>query len=120
MDIRKLDPAELNDATGHSKRLHPWASLNAPFEGAFSVIRPGSASPKHAHHEGEIFIAASGSAVVESNGERRPFVAGDVVHFPPGHEHQIFNETDTDFTMFSVWWDTAMARVFLARHESES
>ncbi|WP_018544261.1 cupin domain-containing protein [Streptomyces sp. LaPpAH-108] len=120
MDIRHFDRAALSTENSWSQRLLPWPTLNAPFEGAQSVIRAGSASPRHAHHEYEIFIAVKGEAWIESHGERLPFVAGDIVHFPPGKEHQVINETDTDFEMFSIWWDTDMSRVFSARHESEA
>ena len=120
MDIRHLDRAALSAENSWSQRLLPWPTLNSPFEGAQSVIRAGASSPRHAHHEYEIFVAVKGEAWIESHGERLPFVAGDIVHFPPGHEHQVINDTDTDFEMFSIWWDTDMSRAFGARHESEA
>lgn len=116
MEIRKLDRDRLGPANNYSQRLLPWSALNAPFEGAWSVIRPGTSSIAHAHHEYEIFVAVSGSAVLQSNGERMPFTEGDVVHFPPHTDHQVINEGTEDFQMYSVWWDTDMTDRFLQRH----
>lgn len=121
MDLHPLDRQSLVHENGlDAQRLLPWPALNAPFEGSWCVIRPGTASTAHAHHEHEIFIAVSGEAFLESEGERRRFVAGDVVLFPPHHEHRVVNEGETDFQMYSVWWDTDMAERFLARHRVEA
>ncbi|WP_027341496.1 cupin domain-containing protein [Hamadaea tsunoensis] len=117
MEIRGLERAQLVHENGlDAQRLLPWPVLNAPFEGSWCVIRPGTASTPHAHHEYEIFIALRGSAVLESQGERRPFVAGDIVHFTPQKEHSVINESDEDFEMYSVWWDLEMAQRFADRH----
>lgn len=119
MDIRKLDRGNMKSEYGAlTQRLLPWEALNAPFEGAWCVIEPGGATTPHSHHEYEIFIAAGGAAVIESDGERRPFVAGDLAYFQPGQNHQVINESDTDFQMYSVWWDPEMADRFKHRHES--
>ncbi|MFD8494784.1 cupin domain-containing protein [Amycolatopsis sp. NPDC059657] len=115
MEIRKLDRERLGPDNNHSQRLVPWDALNAPFEGAWNVIRPGTSSVKHAHHEYEIFIAISGKAILESQGERTEFVPGDVVHFPPHTDHQVINDGDEDFQMYSVWWDKDMTERFAER-----
>jgi mannose-6-phosphate isomerase-like protein (cupin superfamily) len=120
MDIRPLDRGNLKFENNlHAQRLLPWPVLNAPFEASWCVIAPGTASLSHAHHEYEIFVAVSGEAVLESGGERAPFRAGDVAHFPPHIEHSVVNESETDFQMYSVWWDADMANRFVARHKSE-
>lgn len=116
MEIRSLDRDRLGPENNHSQRLMPWPAVNAPFEGAWCVIEPGASSEKHAHHEYEIFIALRGEAVLESAGERGPFRAGDIVHFPPHTDHQVSNETGEDFEMYTVWWDEAMTDVFAGRH----
>jgi mannose-6-phosphate isomerase-like protein (cupin superfamily) len=117
MEIRKLDRSQLRHENGlDAQRLLPWPVLNAPFESSWCVIRPGTASTAHAHHEYEIFIAVSGAAVLESGGERAPFLAGDTVHFPPGVPHRVINESDQDFEMYSVWWDEDMTQRFVLRH----
>ena len=120
MDIRQLDRDGLTHENGlDAQRLLPWPTLNAPFEGSWCVIRPGTASTMHAHHEHEIFIALRGAAVLESGGERAPFAAGDVVHFRPHTEHRVINDGDSDFEMYSVWWDADMAHRFVDRDRAE-
>jgi mannose-6-phosphate isomerase-like protein (cupin superfamily) len=120
VDIRKLDRAALAPENGHSQRLLPWPTLNAPFEGAWNVVLDGTSTVMHAHHEYEIFVAVSGAAELKSGDERVPFTAGDIVFFPPGVDHQVINETGGDFEMFSVWWDGGMSDRFRTRHQSES
>jgi mannose-6-phosphate isomerase-like protein (cupin superfamily) len=117
MDIRGLNREQLVHENGlDAQRLLPWPVLNAPFEGSWCVIRPGTASTAHAHHEYEIFIAMRGEAFLESRGDRRPFNAGDIVHFTPGVEHRVVNDSGEDFEMYSVWWDLEMAERFAERH----
>jgi mannose-6-phosphate isomerase-like protein (cupin superfamily) len=97
-----------------TQRLQPWEVLNAPFEGSWAVARPRTRSTLHSHHEHEIFIAVRGSAVIECDGDRTPFAAGDVALFQPGREHRLLNDGDDEFVFYSVWWDEAMAERFLA------
>jgi mannose-6-phosphate isomerase-like protein (cupin superfamily) len=117
VEIRKLNREDLSPDNGLiAKRLKPWPVLNAPFEGSWCVVKPGAASGAHGHHEYEIWIAMTGSAEIICEGERIPFVAGDIVHFPPETRHQVVNDGNTDFEMYSVWWDAEMAERFAARH----
>jgi mannose-6-phosphate isomerase-like protein (cupin superfamily) len=104
----------------HTQRLQPWAVLNAPFEGSFALVRAGSASTLHAHHEHEIFIALRGRAVVECDGDRATFSAGDVTFFKPGLEHRILNDAAEDFEFYSVWWDEEMALRFISGRDAEA
>jgi mannose-6-phosphate isomerase-like protein (cupin superfamily) len=116
MEIRSLDRASLRHENGlDAQRLLPWPALNSPFEGSWCVIRPGTASTPHSHHEHEIFIAINGAAVVVAGPERVPFVPGDIVYLTPGVEHQVVNEGDRDFEMYSVWWDPQMCTRFTSR-----
>ena len=101
-----------------AQRLLPWRELNAPFEGSWCVIKPGSHSTPHAHHEHEIFIAIKGKALIECEGALTEFVAGDIVQFYPDTKHSVINNTDTDFEMYSVWWDRNMSDQFLKRARS--
>jgi mannose-6-phosphate isomerase-like protein (cupin superfamily) len=120
MEIRPLNRACLTHENGlDAQRLLPWSALSAPFEGSWCVLRPGTASTAHAHHENEIFIAVQGCAVLESGGSRESFFAGDIVYFPPHTEHRVVNDGDTDFEMYSIWWDAHMAAGFIARYPSE-
>ena len=94
----------------------PWPALNAPFEGSWCVVGPGEQSGRHSHHEYEIWIAMTGESEIVCDGERTPFVAGDVVHFTPGSTHQVFNHGAEKFEMYSIWWDPELAASFHARH----
>ncbi len=110
MEIHKLRHDELSPDNGlRAQRLLPWAGLNAPFEGSWCVVAPGAESGRHGHHEDEIWIALTGRAEILSDGERRPFEAGDIVHLPPNSVHQVRNDGEADFQMYSVWWDADMA-----------
>jgi oxalate decarboxylase/phosphoglucose isomerase-like protein (cupin superfamily) len=57
---------------------------------------------------------------VASDTERRPFRAGDIVHFPPQNEHWVVNDGTEEFQMYCIWWDTDMSHVFVGRHEIEA
>jgi len=113
--IKPLDVAGLVHENGlDAQRLLPFPGLVAPFEGSWCVIRPSTTSTPHTHHEHELFIALIGSAVIDRDGQQFPFVAGDIVRFDPGQQHSVLNHSDTDFTMYSIWWDNTMSERFLA------
>lgn len=117
VEIRKLDRDNLTKAYGlDSERLLPWPALNAPFEGAWCILRSGDESTPHSHHEYEIFIAMKGSAALDVDGQRYDFVAGDIVHLPPGCEHKVVNSSAEDFEYYGIWWDADMSTQFLTRH----
>jgi mannose-6-phosphate isomerase-like protein (cupin superfamily) len=119
MEIRKLDREGLKRDNGlKAQRLMPWEALNAPFEGSWCVVEPGSESGAHGHHEYEIWVAVSGRAEIISEGRTMPFVAGDIVHFPPQVRHQVVNRGDDVFQMYAVWWDEELAERFTARHRA--
>jgi mannose-6-phosphate isomerase-like protein (cupin superfamily) len=120
VDIRKLEQENLTRAHGLDlKLLQPWHGLDAPFRGAWCVLRPGDASRPHAHHEHEIFIGMAGRAEVVSGGRRHEFVAGDIVFMRPGMEHQVVNEHDEDFSYYAIWWDRAMSEEFLTQEDGQ-
>lgn len=122
MEIRKLDRDNLCHEYGVlTQRLLPWPAVNAPFEGAWVVLEPGMATQPHSHHEYEIFIAVSGRAILDTGGERRQFVPGDVAYLVPGTVHQVINDDpDGDFQFYGVWWDPEMSRRFTTRHAEEA
>jgi mannose-6-phosphate isomerase-like protein (cupin superfamily) len=95
------------------QRLVPWAALSAPFEGTWAVVRAGTWSTLHSHHEHEIFIAVRGEAVVECDGDRSDFRVGDIALFRPGQNHRVLNDTAVDFEFYSIWWDSTMAETFV-------
>ncbi len=98
-----------------TQRLQPWAVLNAPFEASWAVVRAGTASTRHSHHEHEIFVAVRGRAVIECEGERATFAMGDVAFFAPRLRHRVINDSSEDFEFYSVWWDEEMAGRFISR-----
>jgi mannose-6-phosphate isomerase-like protein (cupin superfamily) len=116
VEVVRLERGTLQHEYGvDTQRLLPWAVLNSPFEGAWCVARVGTRSTLHSHHELEIFIAVRGEAVVECDGQRSPFHAGDVALFPPGQAHRLLNDGGEDFEFYSVWWDEEMAARFISR-----
>jgi mannose-6-phosphate isomerase-like protein (cupin superfamily) len=115
VDIRRREHENLVRAYGlDMKLLYPWDGLEAPFRGAWCVLRPGDASVAHAHHEHEIFIGMAGQGSVVTDGQRHPFVAGDLVFLRPGIEHYLANDSDEDFSYYAIWWDRAMSDEFAA------
>jgi len=117
MHIRSLMRDEMVLENGaYGERLVPWPVLNAPFEGAWVVVKPGAATGAHSHHEYEMFIAMKGKAVLEVDGEQRPFVTGDIVHLTPGTVHRAINDSDEEFEFYAIWWDTDMSERFVEQH----
>ncbi len=98
-----------------TQRLQPWPVLNAPFESSWAVVRAGTHSTLHSHHEHEIFVAVHGEAVIECDGEQATFRAGDVAFFQPGLLHRVLNDGREDFEFYSIWWDEEMAERFVSR-----
>src|SRR4029077_5815227 len=81
IEIHNLDRAHLPRAYGlDSQRLLPWPALNAPFEGAWCILRAGEESTPHGHHEYEVFIAMAGRSTLSVDREQFEFAAGDIVH----------------------------------------
>jgi len=121
IEIHKLDRANLTQAYGlDAQRLLPWPALNAPFDGAWCILREGDASTPHSHHEYEVFIAMAGSAVLDVDGQQYDFVAGDIAHLPPGCVHKVINDSPGDFEYYGIWWDCDMSTTFLTRHEDQA
>lgn len=96
-----------------AQRTLPWKQLNAPFEGSWCVIKPGTQSTPHLHHEYEIFIAVKGTAVIHCEGKETVFETGDIVLFNPYTKHSVINNAEIDFEMYSIWWDKSMSDRFL-------
>lgn len=118
MPVDRMNWSELtHEYNLDAKRLKPWEALNAPFEGAWCVVRPNTVSMPHSHHEREIFIAISGVAKVVIDGEEIPVSKGDIVAVPPHSEHCIKNDNADDFHLYSVWWDQSMASTYLDSEE---
>lgn len=112
--INKMDWGSLrHEYELDAKRLLPWEVIQAPFEGAWCVVRPGTRSTPHSHHERELFIAISGQADIVIAGERFSVGKGDLISIPVGSEHYIANDSEEDFHMYTVWWSQESASEFL-------
>lgn len=114
-EVKPFHPDQLVFENGlHARRLLPFPGLNAPFEGSWCQIEPGSASTPHGHHEYEIFICMNGQGRIKDHlGEEKQFEPGDVAAFTPHHEHSIENVGSEPLLMYSIWWDRPMAEGFL-------
>ncbi|MEN4541285.1 cupin domain-containing protein [Pantoea agglomerans] len=115
--FKELDRTNLRFENNlHAQRTLPWANFNAPFESSWCVISPGQSSTPHHHHEYEIFVAVKGEAFILCEGKKTKFSQGDTVHFKPFTQHCVVNESQDDFEMYSIWWDTDMSDQFLHQH----
>lgn len=120
VDIHRLENEQVSRNYGLDfKLLHPWPGMNAPFRGAWCVVRPGDVSEAHAHGEREIMIAMAGRGVVVSDEGRLDFNAGDIVFMPAEITHSVVNEYGEDFSYYSIWWDRDMSAEFLAAEPGE-
>jgi len=87
----------------HSMDGNHIAGVATPGSGAQQVemwhgrMDANSATPPHCHDTEEVvlFLMGSGRATVGDREVR--YRAGDTLILPPGHEHQLFAETDTEF-----------------------
>lgn len=119
VEIRRLEHENLTRAYGlNLKMLMPWAGLDAPFRGAWSMLNPGDESWPHAHGEHEIFIGMSGRGEMVCGEQRYEFAAGDIIFVRAGIDHRVVNHHDEDFSYYSIWWDRAMAGEFLNQTEA--
>jgi mannose-6-phosphate isomerase-like protein (cupin superfamily) len=121
MFIRQLDRDNLVKGYNiDAELLLPWGALNAPFEGAWCVLREETESTPHSHHEYEIFIAMTGQATLVVDDERRRFEAGDIAHMRPGSTHYVINDSPGDFEFYAIWWDDTLSARFIDRHRQEA
>jgi len=76
-----------------------------PFGSVFGSVPPGTASKRHAHQDGEMFIVLAGRAIVSLDGEERELGPGQVVHLAPFGFHEIKNDSDAPFDIVSIYWE---------------
>jgi len=95
-----------------------WSSRTLTRKSVSSqVLAPSAAARATAVATYRTYLETQANLLVANT---TPFVAGDVVHFTPQLRHQVVNNSDTDFQMYSVWWDADMAQRFTERHEEGS
>lgn len=103
-------------------RLLPWPGLNAPFGGAYCIVRPGSTSLEHVNSpddEEELFICVAGCAEVIVGDERMAARQGDIIFIPRGVPHYVHNPSDEPFHFYAVWWNRQTAGRYLCEHDIE-
>jgi oxalate decarboxylase/phosphoglucose isomerase-like protein (cupin superfamily) len=97
-------------------RLLPWPGLNAPFGGAYCIVRPHSTSLDHVNSpddEEELFICISGEAEVVVGKEVFPARKGDVLFIPRQVPHHVRNDTNEPFHFYALWWNGEAAGHYL-------
>jgi L-ornithine N5-oxygenase len=108
--VKRFDETGLVHENGlHAQRLLPFPMVT-PFEASWCIIRPGTSSTPHSHHEAEIFVAIEGEAILETSGKQQVFRKGDTAYFEPGMTHRVINTGQNDFVMYSIWWDDEMSK----------
>ena len=55
------------------------------------------------HRQDELYVIASGSGIFFRDGERTPFVSGDVIFVPAGMDHR-FENFSTDFATWVIFY----------------
>jgi quercetin dioxygenase-like cupin family protein len=91
--MHRDSPDELLPMIASDARLVVWPGTGAD-EANMNFVRmqPGEANVPHVHRRSEdtIFVLEGNGTVADlSNGAEIPFGAGQVVHVPPGIEHQL-------------------------------
>jgi mannose-6-phosphate isomerase-like protein (cupin superfamily) len=120
VDIHRLESEKVSRNFGLDfKLLYPWAGMNAPFRGAWCVLRPGDLSEAHSHDQDEIVICMTGHGILLTEGEKIDINAGDVVFLKAGNEHAMTNELTDDFSYYSIWWNQGIATEYLAEEPAE-
>jgi len=119
--LDKMDWSGLKHEYGcDAKRLLPWDGLQAPFGGAWAVVRAGTRSAPHRNdppEEEELFICVAGRATVCIGDQLVDMQKGDLAFFPAGTWHYVDNPYAEDFHMYSIWWDPSSAARYLALKE---
>lgn len=93
------------------RRLFPWAGLAntkrplTEFGCMIVTLEPGRQVDLHDHDEEETFIAISGSAILEVDGQTTELRATDVAYIPRLSKHSLRNPGTDPFIMVDIYWD---------------
>ncbi|EBA1655685.1 cupin domain-containing protein [Salmonella enterica subsp. enterica] len=101
-------------------RTFPWEGVNTPIGSGYCIVRPFTETLPHINQpndEEELFIGVQGEAVVVIDGKEYPFTQGDQVFIPRGSHHFVRNNGDNSFHFFTIWWNQAGARAYLAQFD---
>jgi|RhiMetdeSRZDD1v2_1073273.scaffolds.fasta_scaffold12558_2 oxalate decarboxylase/phosphoglucose isomerase-like protein (cupin superfamily) len=115
--LNKMNGSELKHEYGlDGKRLLPWNGLNAPYGGAYCIVRKGTRSLSHINEplgEAELFIGISGVGKVWVGQTSYEVQKGDTLFIPPGTTHYVENESAEDFHFYAIWWDIGSATSYI-------
>lgn len=101
-------------------RTFPWENVNTPIGSGYCIVHPFTKTLAHINQpddEDELFVGIQGQALVVIDGKEYPFTQGDQVFIPRGSHHYVRNNSDKSFHFFTVWWNQAGARAYLAQEE---
>ncbi|BET98879.1 cupin domain-containing protein [Xenorhabdus taiwanensis] len=101
-------------------RTFPWRNVNTPIGSGYCIVRPFTETLPHINQpddEDELFIGIQGHALVVIDDKEYPFTQGDQVFIPRGSHHYVRNNSDQPFHFFTIWWNQAGARAYLAQEE---
>ncbi|ACT08469.1 Cupin 2 conserved barrel domain protein [Dickeya chrysanthemi Ech1591] len=104
-------------------RTFPWEGVNTPIGSGYCIVRPFTETLRHVNQpddEDELFIGIQGRATVIIDGQEYPFTQGDQVFIPRGCDHAVRNDNDESFHFFTIWWNRAGARAYLAEEDRGS
>jgi quercetin dioxygenase-like cupin family protein len=77
----------------------------APFRATRIVVEAGGRSPIDKHPVTECWFVASGTATMRLGDDNLTLTQGDVIGIAPDVPHQVINDTDRGFVLFSLWWN---------------
>jgi quercetin dioxygenase-like cupin family protein len=69
------------------------------------TLEPGKQVDLHDHDEEETFIAVSGNAILEIDGQATELRASDVAYIPRMSKHSLRNLGTDPFVMIDIYWD---------------
>lgn len=76
-----------------------------PFRGGRFTVDPGCTSRLDQHDVRECWMIARGVGVLTYDGQDIRVAAGDTLFFESKHTHQIYNSSDDQLVINTVWWD---------------
>lgn len=112
LEVNQLCRRELEEFYGmHSlDLLRELGVSEAPFGGMAGVVKAGTASTRHFHHESEVFLVLDGEGSIEAGGTRRDVRAGCVFRSAAFDNHCLRADKGVDLVVASFWWDDQQAR----------
>ncbi len=108
MQVRRFDSPEMQrvlEGIFCGAVLPEREGSPAPFKAIWVRMEKGRDTPRHRHHEEEIFVVTQGLGLATSGGEEVEVRAGDVLFFPPLHHHTIRSIGEEDLVFLDIYWE---------------